>query len=66
MSREIASGVRVRAYEVIRRAVEDGACRGVARAFKHTEQPSRDLLIDSVEEAIMGELSDVLAFEEPA
>lgn len=66
MSRDIASGVRVRTYEVIRRAVEEGSQRGISRAFKHTDAPSRELIAQAVEDAIMGELCDVLAFEEPA
>lgn len=62
--------VRVRAYDVVRRAVDEGVAYGVRRAFKHSATPPTEAEIDAirqaVEDAVMNELCEVIDFPEPA
>lgn len=58
----LKSSISINAYEVIRRAVEAGTRYGLRRAYKHTETPDRDAIVDQIEQAIMSELSEVVNF----
>ena len=59
---KITGTVKIKSYEVVHRAVEEGAARGWQRAHKHTETPSQEAVIESVVEAVMGDLCEVLDF----
>ena len=50
-------------YAIIERAVEEGARGGYCRAFKHTEKPDEDLIVDNIVEYIMLNLCEVLDFD---
>ena len=52
-------------YEIISRAVEEGAALGVNRAFKHTDKPERHGIIESVEREVLNCLCEVLDFGDP-
>jgi hypothetical protein len=54
---------KVRLYDVISSAVENGVRAGVYRAYKHTDTPSTDHLQFEVHNCVMGALSDVLDCE---
>jgi len=56
--------VRIDAYAVISRAVEEGIEYGWNRAHKHTDKPSKDLILTEMENAIMNSLSEVLQYGE--
>lgn len=60
--------LKVKTYEVIRRAVEEGVARGIRRAFKHSDRvltgPEEERLREAVETAVMGDLSEVVNFDE--
>ena len=60
----IKNVIKVNAYNVVRRAVEEGAAIGYRRAHKHTATPAEAHVVDAVETAIMDELSDVILWEE--
>jgi len=49
-------------YAVISRAVSEGSAYGIHRAFKHTDEPPRDTLIEHVEREVMNALCDVIDF----
>ena len=59
----VASAIRINVYEVVRRAVEEGAAYGWHRAHKHTEQAADEVAIDAIADAVMGSLCDVLLFD---
>lgn len=61
--RKVTSAVRVRVYDVVRRAVEDGTAFGWMRARKHTEAPTREDVLEAQVSAVMSELCDVLVME---
>jgi hypothetical protein len=56
--------VRINAYAVISRAVEDGIAYGYTRAHKHTDSPGEDLMKREIENAVMNEICEVLLFDE--
>lgn len=55
--------VRVNTYAVISRAVEEGVAAGWRRAHKHGK-PTEAQAIDAIVTTVMGDLCDVLVFDE--
>lgn len=56
--------VKVRLYAIIERAVEEGSEFGYNRAFKHTDQPSKEHILESIRNEIMNALCEVISFDE--
>lgn len=61
---EVKGSVRIDAYAVISRAIEEGIGYGWNRAHKHTDTPSRDHILTEIENAIMNSLGEVLKYGE--
>lgn len=59
----VSASIRIRAYDVISRAVEEGIARGWNRAHKHSDSPSPETIRIAIEEEVMLEISDVVDFE---
>lgn len=51
------------AYTILERAVDQGAAYGYRRAYKHTDSPSEEAIIQSIVENVMNELCEVINFE---
>ena len=62
----VTSTVRVKAYEVMARAVEEGFRRGWVRAHKYVEKPEEAQIEEDVTNAILGEICEVFSFDEDA
>lgn len=60
----VAGGMRVRAYEVLSRAVEGGVEYGWRRAHKHTETPGEDAIKEQVIQAVLSEVCEWFAFDD--
>ncbi len=60
--KRVQSTVRVNAYVVIARAVEEGVAAGYRRAHKYTETPTEETIRNDIEDRVMGCLLDVLDF----
>ena len=56
--------MRVRTYEVLRRAIEDGVATGWRRAHKHTDEPTAEVVQDQIVTAILNEVCEWFAFDE--
>lgn len=56
--------MRVQAYVVLQRAVEEGISYGWQRAHKHTEKPSQEALQDAIHDAVMNAIAEVFSFED--
>ena len=54
--------LKLKLYTVISRAVEEGVGYGVARAFKYSDAPSRESLIDHVAREVMNSLDEVVDY----
>lgn len=51
-------------YFIIVRAIEEGVKLGLNRAYKHEDRPSREVMEDNIERAIMNGLCEVLEFND--
>lgn len=64
-SAKVAAGtMRVRAYEVLRRAVEEGVASGYRRAHKYLEKPTEDELRDHIEGGVMNAIAEWFDFDD--
>lgn len=59
----IDTNLKLRPYNIVARAVEEGVKYGVNRAYKHTSTPTRDTLEDCVSTAVMNSLDEVFDYE---
>jgi hypothetical protein len=66
--RPVRGGMKVRAYDVLRRALEEGAEYGWRRAHKHTDAPDEETIKDQIVTAILNEVCEYFDFDdgEPA
>lgn len=62
---KVQSTIRLDAYAVIERAVEEGVATGYRRAHKHSESPTEDWILETVGNAVMSALSEVIRWEDP-
>ena len=60
---DIGVNVRINAWAVISRAVEEGAILGWYRAHKHSDAPEPEQAAEAIATAILNELSEVLDFD---
>jgi hypothetical protein len=60
--------MKVRAYSVLSRAVEEGVEYGWRRAHKHTETPDPETIKDQIMTGVMNEICEYFDFDdhEPA
>ncbi len=62
--RPVTGELRVRAYEVLRRAVEEGIDYGWMRAHKHVDKPDEAALKDEILKGILNEVCEYFDFED--
>jgi hypothetical protein len=49
---------------IVEMAIEQGVKRGYSRAFKHEENPSKEVICDYIEEQVMESLYDYFTFND--
>jgi hypothetical protein len=54
----------INVWKVVSEAVEAGARFGYRRAYKHTDSPSEEAVIENVSREVMNCLSEVVDFEQ--
>lgn len=54
--------MRAREYQLLERCVDEGLQRGYRRAFKHTESPTEDALLDALQCNVLGEINEWFSF----
>lgn len=54
----------VKTYGLMSDAIERGVSWGLARAHKHTEAPTRQIVEECIHDAIMLELAEVFDFDD--
>ena len=47
---------------ILEQAIEEGVLRGYRRAFKHNEDPSEEVICDTIEECVMSSLYEYFTF----
>ena len=63
---KVAGGMRVRAYDVLHRAIEQGIEYGWRRAHKHTDTPDAETIKDQILTGILNEVSECFDFDDEA
>lgn len=58
-----AAKIKLRAYDLIARAVEEGVEYGWRRAHKHTDTPTADHVQEQVYMAVMNAIAEIIDFE---
>jgi hypothetical protein len=58
----VAGTIKVKTWDVVTRAVEEGINHGWNRAHKHTSTPSEQVVKENMEREILNSLSEVLNF----
>ena len=58
--------MRPDSYKLLEMCVENGINLGYRRAFKHNDDPSEQVIKDYIQTAIMAEISEWFAFDDPA
>ena len=51
-------------YFILETAIEEGVRRGFYKAHKHDENPSEDVVISSIEDAVMASIHEYFTFED--
>jgi hypothetical protein len=64
--RSVRGGLKVRAYDVLRRAIEEGVEYGWRRAHKHTDAPDAEAIKDQVTTSILNEVCEYFDFDDEA
>ena len=61
---QVKNKIQVNAYEVLRRAVEEGITLGWRHAHKHTEKPDPEQVREQIANDIMNEVCEYFKFED--
>ena len=56
--RSVRGGMKVRAYDALRRAVEEGAAYGWRRAHKHTDTHGEEAIVDQIVQGVLNEICE--------
>ena len=60
----VCGGMKVRTYEVLLRAVEEGVANGWRRAHKHTDTPDEEAVKDQIINAVLSEVGEWFDFND--
>lgn len=55
--------IKLNAYAIIRRAIEEGVAFGISASFKHHEHPTREVLEFHLEHEVGLALSEVIDYD---
>jgi hypothetical protein len=64
--RHVRGGMKVRAYSVLRRAVEEGVAYGWRRAHKYSEEPDATSIEEQIVTAVLNEVCEYFDFDDDA
>lgn len=56
--------IRVRWRKLLEWQMEVGIARGVSKAYKHTDDPTREMIAESVEHAVWEAIDEFLVVED--
>ena len=48
---------------ILEQAINEGVLRGYRRAFKHNEDPSEEVICDTIEECVMSTIYEYFTFD---
>lgn len=64
--RSVGGGMKIRAYPVLCRAVEEGVAYGWRRAHKHTDSPDVKTIEEEIVTAVLNEVCQYFDFDDGA
>ena len=56
--------LRLRTYEIVSRAVEEGVGYGLKRAYKYSDAPTQGSLQEHIEQAVLNALCEIIEFDD--
>ena len=56
--------MKAKTHRILEMAIEQGIARGYRRAFKHTDSPLEDAILESINDCIMFEIDTYFSFED--
>ncbi len=51
-------------HVILSQAIEEGVLLGYRRAFKHNEDPSEEIICETIEECVMSQIYEYFTFDE--
>ncbi len=51
-------------HVILSQAINEGVLRGYRRAFKHNEDPSEEVICETIEECVMSAVYEYFTFDE--
>jgi len=55
--------MRIKAYNILERAIEEGIAYGYRRAHKHTDNPTEEQIKQAMIDGVINEICEVIDFE---
>ncbi len=49
---------------ILEQAIEEGTRRGYMRAFKHNEEPTEEVICDTIEDCVMSQIYEYFTFDD--
>ena len=56
--------MKVKFRVILEQAINEGTRRGYRRAFKHNEDPSEEVICQTIEECVMSQIYEYFTFDE--
>ncbi len=56
--------MKVKFRVILDQAIEEGVRRGYRRAFKHNEEPTEEVICDTIEECVMSQIYEYFTFSD--
>lgn len=57
--------IRPKSYQLMDMCIEHGVERGLHRAYKHNDNPTKEQISDAIQVAVMHEISEWFHFDDP-
>jgi hypothetical protein len=64
--RPVRGGMKIRAYPILSRAVEEGVAYGWRRAHKHVDAPDAKSIEEQIVTAVLSEICEYFNFDDDA
>ena len=56
--------MKVKFRVILEQAIEEGVLRGYSRAHKHNEEPTQEVICETIEECVMSQIYEYFTFDE--
>ncbi len=56
--------MKVKFRVILEQAINEGTRRGYCRAFKHNEDPSEEVICETIEECVMSQIYEYFTFDD--